>query len=85
MSGLFRSRGLGWRSGALVLVVLTFLVVAASACQQDHGGNGGGFCSTHTCIPNFSNGTGYVVQCADGEWSHSGGRPGACSGHGGEM
>lgn len=41
------------------------------------------FCDTHTCIPNFDNGTGYIVQCNDGEWSHSGGRPGACSGHGG--
>jgi hypothetical protein len=44
----------------------------------------GSFCSTHTCIDNFDNGTGYIVQCADGEWSQSGGRPGACSYHGGE-
>jgi hypothetical protein len=44
----------------------------------------GDFCATHTCIPNFPNGTGYIVQCSDGEWSHSGGRPGACSYHGGE-
>ena len=42
------------------------------------------FCSTHTCIENFPNGSGYIVQCADGEWSHSGGRSGACSDHGGE-
>jgi hypothetical protein len=42
------------------------------------------FCSTHDCIESFDNGTGYIVQCADGEWSHSGGRPGACSYHGGE-
>lgn len=42
------------------------------------------FCTTHTCIPNFPNGNGYIVQCADGEWSHSGGLSGACSGHGGE-
>jgi hypothetical protein len=42
------------------------------------------FCSTHTCIPNFPNGNGSVVQCADGEWSHSGGLSGACSDHGGE-
>jgi hypothetical protein len=42
------------------------------------------FCSTHDCIPNFDNGTGYIVQCNDGMWSHSGGRPGACSYHGGE-
>ena len=42
------------------------------------------FCSTHTCIPNFPNGNGAIVQCADGEWSHSGGLSGACSYHGGE-
>jgi hypothetical protein len=42
------------------------------------------FCDTHTCIDNFYNGNGYIVQCADGEWSHSGGLPGACSYHGGE-
>jgi hypothetical protein len=44
----------------------------------------GGFCSTHTCIPNFENGRGYPVECADGMWSKSGGISGACSGHGGE-
>jgi hypothetical protein len=44
----------------------------------------GGFCSSHTCIPNFENGRGYPVECADGEWSKSGGISGACSGHGGE-
>jgi hypothetical protein len=43
------------------------------------------FCSTHTCIPNFPNGNGAVVQCADGEYSHSGGLSGACSSHGGEQ
>jgi hypothetical protein len=34
-------------------------------------------------IPNFDEGTGTVVQCVDGMYSQSGGRPGACSGHGG--
>jgi hypothetical protein len=34
-------------------------------------------------IPNYPNGTGSVVQCADGMYSHSGGRSGACSHHGG--
>jgi len=34
-------------------------------------------------IPNYENGTGYRVQCEDGTYSHSGGRPGACSWHGG--
>lgn len=41
------------------------------------------FCSAHDCIPNFDEGTGSTVQCADGTWSHSGGRPGVCSWHGG--
>jgi hypothetical protein len=41
------------------------------------------FCDTHDCIPNFENGTGYPTQCEDGTWSGSGGRPGACSWHGG--
>jgi hypothetical protein len=42
------------------------------------------FCTTHTCIPNFPNGHGYIVQCQDGQWSQSGGLAGACSDHGGE-
>jgi hypothetical protein len=46
-------------------------------------GAGAGFCSTHRCIANFDNGRGSIVQCADGEWSHSGGLSGACTGHGG--
>jgi hypothetical protein len=41
------------------------------------------FCATHTCIQNFDNGVGTIIECADGMWSHSGGRPGACSYHGG--
>jgi hypothetical protein len=46
--------------------------------------SGTDFCSTYACIDNFDSGIGYIVQCADGMWSHSGGRPGACSYHGGE-
>ena len=42
-----------------------------------------GFCETHPCIPNYSNGRGTTVMCADGEYSHSGGIQGACSSHGG--
>jgi hypothetical protein len=42
------------------------------------------FCTTHACIESFYEGTGYIVQCADGMWSHSGGNSGACSYHGGE-
>jgi hypothetical protein len=42
-----------------------------------------GFCATHSCIPNYPNGRGSTVQCADGSYSHSGGIQGACSHHGG--
>ena len=43
------------------------------------------FCSYFHCIPSFWRSTnGYVVQCADLLFSHSGGRQGACSSHGGE-
>ena len=31
------------------------------------------FCATHACIDSFYEGTGYIVQCNDGMWSHSGG------------
>jgi hypothetical protein len=34
-------------------------------------------------IPNYDDGDGDRVQCADGMYSHSGGIQGACSGHGG--
>jgi hypothetical protein len=47
--------------------------------------SGSSFCDTHACIPNFDNGNGYPVECADGMWSDSGGVQGACSGHGGEL
>jgi hypothetical protein len=41
-------------------------------------------CSYFPCIPSFWRQTsGYVAQCADGMFSHSGGARGACSGHGG--
>lgn len=42
------------------------------------------FCSSHSCIASFAEGHGRVVECNDGEWSHSGGLSGACSDHGGE-
>jgi hypothetical protein len=41
------------------------------------------FCTTHECIASFAEGRGTIVQCADGEWSKSGGLPGVCSRHGG--
>ena len=65
------------------------------ACS-DHGGElngvsappaatGGSGYVPYPTIPNYSNGNGYPVECADGTWSDSGGIQGACSDHGGEM
>lgn len=41
-------------------------------------------CSYFDCIPNFPNGTGYMVECNDSTYSMSGGHSGACSYHDGE-
>jgi hypothetical protein len=42
------------------------------------------FCLYFNCISSFSiYDNGYVIQCADGEFSHSGGVQGSCSYHGG--
>jgi hypothetical protein len=44
------------------------------------------FCSYFNCIASFWKSTlGYVDECNDGTYSHSGGRQGACSYHNGEM
>ena len=44
----------------------------------------GNFCSYFNCIPSFWNQTnGYVEECQDATYSHSGGRQGSCSYHGG--
>ncbi len=43
------------------------------------------FCTYFNCIASFWESTnGYVDECADGTYSHSGGVRGACSRHGGE-
>lgn len=54
-----------------------------SAPSHSPAGTAQDFCATHQCIPSFDSGHGSIVQCADGNWSHSGGLPGACSHHGG--
>ena len=41
-------------------------------------------CSYFSCIANFANGVGYMIECSDSKYSMSGGRSGACSYHGGE-
>lgn len=42
------------------------------------------FCDYFPCIASFWTSTnGYVEECADGDFSHSGGRSGSCSYHGG--
>jgi hypothetical protein len=43
------------------------------------------FCSYFSCINNFPNGHGYVVECKDSRYSKSGGIQGACSTHGGVL
>jgi hypothetical protein len=44
----------------------------------------GNFCAYFNCIPSFLNSTkGYVEECQDRTFSHSGGRSGSCSYHGG--
>ena len=44
------------------------------------------FCDYFNCIPSFWKSTnGYVDECNDETYSHSGGVSGACSRHGGEM
>jgi hypothetical protein len=57
---------------------------STSGSSSGYSDNSSGFCTTHTCIGNFNQGNGYIVRCADGTYSHSGGEPGACSWHGGE-
>lgn len=42
-------------------------------------------CNYFSCIGNFFNGKGYMVECNDTMVSMSGGRRGACSYHGGEL
>lgn len=46
----------------------------------------GNFCAYFNCIKSFWTSTnGYVDECRDGTYSHSGGVRGACSDHGGEL
>ena len=40
-------------------------------------------CRYISCIGNFRNGGGYVIQCRDGAFGKSGGIQGSCSSHGG--
>jgi hypothetical protein len=42
-------------------------------------------CSYFDCIANFWNGTGHMEECQDHTYSMSGGRPGSCSYHGGNL
>jgi hypothetical protein len=44
------------------------------------------FCTFFNCIVSFWQSTkGYVEECMDGTYSHSGGRSGSCSSHGGNL
>lgn len=75
-----------WRhAGAAVPAAATPPTVrsAPSASTPGTQQSASGFCASHMCIANFADGHGTIVQCQDGEWSHSGGRPGVCNRHGG--
>jgi hypothetical protein len=69
---------------AIVLSLAAVGCAATTATTTGAHAGGRGFCATHACIPSFFDGDGSIVECADGEWSHSGGESGACSYHGGE-
>src|SRR5262249_14909510 len=43
------------------------------------------FCSYFSCIGNFWNGRGYVIECNHGMYSKSGGIQGSCSYHHGDL
>jgi hypothetical protein len=72
-----------WRS-AFEQVRQSLLVTPPPAEPVPSDSSATDFCASHACIDNFDNGSGYIVQCNDGMWSHSGGLQGACSYHGGE-
>lgn len=80
----------GWRIYRAVAWLLTVATIGGAGAWVAYvrslpdSGHTADFCSSHSCIPNFGNGHGSIVQCADGMWSHSGGLAGACSDHGGE-
>jgi hypothetical protein len=42
-------------------------------------------CNYFSCIDNFWNGVGHMEECQDQTYSMSGGRPGSCSHHGGNL
>jgi hypothetical protein len=75
-----------WTGGAWIVGIVLFALYWHSTIPKSSPVRipAAAFCAHHPCIANFFNGTGYIVQCSDGMWSHSGGRPGACSDHGGE-
>jgi hypothetical protein len=65
-----------------VWLCIAVAAVALAGCG-DATPSASGFCDRHACIDTFAEGSGSVVQCSDGMWSHSGGVQGACSGHDG--
>jgi hypothetical protein len=72
-----------WRS-AFAQIRQSLLVTPPPAESAPSDSTATDFCASHACIDNFDSGAGYIVQCNDGMWSHSGGLSGACSYHGGE-
>jgi hypothetical protein len=80
-----RDFGVTVLSWLVVMVAVGLIAVAVSAVGGGASGSDrpASFCDRPDCIPSFYEGSGSIVQCADGQWSRSGGNQGACSHHGG--
>ena len=88
---------IGWYIPLLILVLLIGLVLCSSSLNHTNSIGSTptieasppidateSSCSTHGCSPTYPTGKGTIIECKDGTYSHSGGRRGACSHHGGE-
>jgi len=79
------------RPGRVVKLVVATPILGAYGNPWGYNFEGGSFiynppytfCNYFPCIPSFWDGSGYVIQCTDGDFSKSGGIQGSCSYHGG--
>lgn len=79
------------RPGRVVKLVVASPILGAYGNPWGYKFGGGSFiyhppytfCNYFSCISSFWDGSGYVIQCTDGDFSKSGGNQGSCSYHGG--
>src|SRR4051812_42779295 len=80
-------RGLWWCFAVLAMLGVLAVVLGILGVLPDDSMKSSGtkpaaaFCDSHTCVGDFYNESGYIVECGDGTWSHAGGLSGACSHH----